>query len=93
MPRDTGLTPSGTATFGEWLRRELDRAGLSQTELARRMGASPGTISTWANGRRVPGAKSGPALAEALGVPPERVRAAAGRWRQAPESPRRLDEP
>lgn len=52
MPRDTGLTPSGTATFGEWLRRELDRAGLSQTELARRMGASPGTISTWANGRR-----------------------------------------
>lgn len=55
-------------TFGVWLRREIRRAGINQTELARRVGTSGGTVSMWAHDQRVPDPGSCDRIADALGV-------------------------
>lgn len=84
--RDTGLKESGHYRFGDWLRREIDRAGLTQAELARMTAIDPGMISHWTNGRRLPAAESCEKLADALGVPRDRVLELAGRWAPEPDA-------
>lgn len=48
----------------------LDRAGLTQRELAVRLGVSRGVVGHWAQGRSKPSPPHVPALARVLGVEP-----------------------
>ena len=57
-------------TFGEVVLLYLDRLGMSQSELARRMGTGRQTVnSIIKSGRRGPTLDTAIAIAEALGVP------------------------
>jgi transcriptional regulator with XRE-family HTH domain len=57
-------------TFGRALRAERERAGLSQSELARRIGMRPGDVSRFARGVREPRLSTLVRLAFGLGVTP-----------------------
>ena len=50
-----------------------ERAGLSRAELARRAGVPVSTLRHWENDRGFPGIPAFLRLAEALGVPAERL--------------------
>lgn len=52
--------------FGEWLKQELARRGWSQTELARQVGTSTGTVSDWVRGVRTPTPESCDRIADVL---------------------------
>lgn len=54
--------------FGRWLAAELDRAGLTGAELARRIGTPRQVVYGWLHGLR-PSAESCQRLADQLGVP------------------------
>src|SRR5580704_13650378 len=56
--------PSGTDSVGERLRELRRRLGLSQEQLARRLGVSFATVNRWESGRTQISAKSLAALAE-----------------------------
>ena len=56
--------PSGTDSVGERLRELRRRLGLSQEQLARRLGVSFATVNRWESGRTQISAKSQAALAE-----------------------------
>lgn len=58
------------ALFRDNLRSLREDAGLSQTELARRMKTFPGVICDLERGRRVPTFGTLAAIAEGLGVTP-----------------------
>jgi transcriptional regulator with XRE-family HTH domain len=65
--------------FGEWLVEEMKKAGIrSQSELARRAGASDAAISDVLSGRRNLGLDLARAIAEALDLDPVDVLYAAG---------------
>jgi transcriptional regulator with XRE-family HTH domain len=65
-------------TFGDWLKAELDVRQMSMSELARRIGTNPGTVSRWASDERKPDYKSCEAIARVLQHPPEVVLTEAG---------------
>lgn len=73
-------------TFGQYLTRRREAAGLTQAELARRAGLTPTYIGFLERGSGPTGVGVGMrprlealgAIAEALGVPPAEVRCAAG---------------
>jgi transcriptional regulator with XRE-family HTH domain len=65
-------------TFGRWLKDELEARRLSMSELARRIGTNPGTVSRWVSDERKPDYKSCEAIALVLTVEPEMVFRKAG---------------
>jgi transcriptional regulator with XRE-family HTH domain len=64
--------------FGDWLREELARREMSMSELARRVGVSPGTVSRWVSNERKPDYRSCEVIARAFEYKPEFVLAQAG---------------
>jgi transcriptional regulator with XRE-family HTH domain len=60
-------------SFGHNLRTLREAAGLSRAELARRAVIPASTLRNWEANRGFPGVQAGLRLAEALGVPPERL--------------------
>jgi putative transcriptional regulator len=60
-------------SFGEHLRTLRLEAGLSRSELARRAGVPVSTLRHWESDRGFPGLATCLRLAEALGVPAERL--------------------
>jgi transcriptional regulator with XRE-family HTH domain len=48
-------------------------AGISQSELARRLGVSQPTVSDWISGKKTPSGDKVLSLAKEMGIPPERV--------------------
>lgn len=55
--------------FDWWLREMLDLRDWTQSDLARRTGASTSLVSGWVNGRKRPSARNAQAIADALDVP------------------------
>lgn len=77
--RSTDSHHSGEATrFATWLRAAMGRQGLTVSELARTIGVSRVTVSTWLGARSRPSPASLASLADALCLPTEMVFAAAG---------------
>ena len=60
-------------SFGRHLRTLRQEAGVSRAALARRAGVSVSTLRHWENGRGFPSMAAFLRLAEALGVPAERL--------------------
>ena len=60
-------------SFGGHLRALRTAVGLSRAEAARRAGVPVSTLRGWENDRGFPDAAAGVRLAEALGVPVERL--------------------
>ena len=50
-----------------YIRKKLEAAGKTMTQLAAELDVSPPTVSDWANGKKLPNADKLPAIAEALG--------------------------
>ena len=73
-----GKKHSNPDRFDEWLRDEMMRRELTQSELARKAGISQTLISQWVNGRRTPSILSAKALADGLDLPIEVVLARLG---------------
>ena len=67
-----------TIELADYLQRELDQRGWSQAELADKAKLDPGIISRALNRGRMPSVESLVAIANALGVRPERVMIGAG---------------
>jgi ribosome-binding protein aMBF1 (putative translation factor) len=59
--------------FPENLRRLMDDAGIDGSELARRVGRTPTTISRWRKGLKEPSFDDTDAIAKALGIPVTRL--------------------
>ena len=55
-------------TFGTWLARQLRRQGMTQSEVADRLGVTRAAVSAWVTGRAEPRAETIRALADVLGV-------------------------
>lgn len=64
--------------FGEWFKRALWRAELTQAEFARRGEFTPGQVSFWARGERLPEPASIQRLAAVLGMDVDEVLSHAG---------------
>jgi len=64
--------------FEHWLQTEMDKRGWSQSELARRAGFFPASLSRVLRGERKLGADMAVGIARALHVRPERVMYQAG---------------
>ena len=64
--------------FSEWLRNWLEEEFMSQSELARQIGAYPSLVSKWVNGVQRPRPEQCRLIAEALGLPLDYVLAHAG---------------
>jgi transcriptional regulator with XRE-family HTH domain len=73
--------------LGAWLKALRERAGLSQQELADRIGVDQASVSRWENGRGEPGVSIAGELADALGVDVHTL--AHPPTPKPPESPRR----
>jgi transcriptional regulator with XRE-family HTH domain len=65
--------------FGEWLRKILIDKGISQTELANRLGLKPPQVSRIISGERGTKLEILDALSDILNVPPEIIYRVAGR--------------
>ena len=80
-------------SFGRHLRTLRQEAGVSRAALARRAGVSVSTLRHWENGRGFPSMAAFLRLAEALGVPAERLAEGvddpAGEATEPPETMRR----
>src|SRR3546814_935497 len=66
---EAGASPVIDEAFGARLQRLRTKAGLSQAEVAKRMGVSPPSISSWEKGRARPKRGRMAKLATILGVP------------------------
>lgn len=64
--------------FGKWLGGILRQRNITQTELARQMKKSKGTVGNWVRGERLPSPASCDQLADVLVLPLEHVLAEAG---------------
>jgi transcriptional regulator with XRE-family HTH domain len=60
-------------SFGQHSRGLREGAGLSRADLARRAGVPASTLRNWEGDRGFPGVRAGLRMAEALGVPVERL--------------------
>ncbi|MFD7287300.1 helix-turn-helix domain-containing protein [Streptomyces sp. NPDC059863] len=65
----------GGEDFGPWLARQLRRLGISQAELAERVGLTRAAVSAWITGRAVPREETMRRIAEAIGAEPSVVHA------------------
>ena len=85
---ETDETPTGE-DFAQILKRLKDEyGGLSDSEVARRIGVSPATVNTWVHRKRVPRNEAITALHEAFPkFSREELSAAAGRKAPGPLSP------
>ena len=59
------------AEFGERIRQQRERLGLSQVELARACGVQQQQVSKWEKGRTIPGRQTLPLLADVLDLVPD----------------------
>lgn len=73
-----GRKHSNPHRFDEWLRDEMLRRELTQSDLARKAGISQTLVSQWVNGKRTPSILSAKALADGLDLPVEVVLARLG---------------
>lgn len=73
------------SNFPEWLKKELESRGLSQSELARSAGVTRAAINGILTGARGPGTDLCNGIARALKIPPEEVYRAAGLLPPAPK--------
>lgn len=64
--------------FSEWLTEQIVARGWTQSELARRAGVTPPTVSRVVSGENRPGHDFVQGVARALGLPPEEVAVRAG---------------
>ncbi|RPK64348.1 Helix-turn-helix protein [Streptomyces sp. ADI96-02] len=62
MRLDTGMD------FGPWLARQLKQSGMSQADLAQRIGLTRAAVSAWITGRATPREETINRIAEALGT-------------------------
>lgn len=62
MRLDTGMD------FGPWLARQLKQSGMSQADLAQRVGMTRAAVSAWITGRATPREETIHKIAEALGT-------------------------
>lgn len=62
------MTAQQGEAFGPWLGRQLRRAGMSQAELAVRLGLTRAAVSAWITGRAEPREETKRAIAEVLGT-------------------------
>ena len=74
-----------------WLQSQIDRREWTQSDFARRVGASTGLVSMWLAGKRVPSPASCDRIADVFGLPVDDVLTLAGH-RPATE-PIRPDDP
>jgi transcriptional regulator with XRE-family HTH domain len=72
------LSVMNVINFSEWLRSQLDTAGITQAELSRRSGLSPSQVSKLLSMQSPPGKTAITAIAGALHIPKETVMRAAG---------------
>lgn len=56
-----------------FIEKYLKDSGISQSELARRLGVSQPTVSDWISGKKRPSGDKVLALATEIGIPPEKV--------------------
>lgn len=52
--------------FGTWLKRQLTRRDLTQSDFARAIDRSPGRVSEWIHGKRIPDPQTCDVIADAL---------------------------
>lgn len=64
--------------MSQWLKQELNKRGMTQAELSRRSGISPGHITKVLNGERGLGEQALRGIADAFHVPPDIVFRKAG---------------
>src|SRR5262249_20999731 len=67
------LLQGNPMSFGSHLRALREEAALSRAGLARRVGVPASTLRNWEGDRGLPGLQASLRLAEALGVPVERL--------------------
>ncbi len=60
-------------SFGEWLWKEMEQRGWSQSEMCRRCGIAQASLGRLLSGKRNPGAKACLGIANALNYSPEAV--------------------
>lgn len=65
--------PGTDLTFGRNLKRHRKERGITQTELAEKIGVTKGCISNWERGYRDPGVSEIYAASEALGIDPKKL--------------------
>jgi transcriptional regulator with XRE-family HTH domain len=64
-----GASPNPAASFGDWLSAAMRERGLSQAEIARRIGVDDAQVSRWRRGLVVPSVGHLQRIAAALDVP------------------------
>ncbi|MDF2705564.1 MAG: hypothetical protein K0R62_1216 [Nonomuraea muscovyensis] len=77
-----------TETFAQVIAELMAHYGVNGSDVARAIGGSPSTVSTWVNGKKVPRDETVRSLAEAYpAFSVQRLSAAAGRKAPAPLAP------
>ncbi|PWK62123.1 helix-turn-helix domain-containing protein [Roseicyclus mahoneyensis] len=87
-----GWYDGDTATFGDRMTGAREAAGLSQTELARRMGVKVKTVQGWENDQSEPRANKLQMLAGMLGVSIMWLLTGRGDGLDGPETPEALSD-
>lgn len=92
MPDDQDWYGADTATFGDRLAGAREAAGLSQKELATKLGVRPKVIAGWENDLGEPRANRLQMLAGILGVSMSWLLTGAGEGLDAPGTPGEISE-
>lgn len=87
-----GWYDGDTATFGDRMTGAREAAGLSQTDLARRMGVKVKTVRAWENDQSEPRANKLQMLAGMLGVSIMWLLTGRGDGLEGPETPEPLSD-
>lgn len=78
--------------FNTWLMREMEKRGMNQTDLAKRGGFNPASLSRVLNGTRKIGLDMAVAIARALKMRPERIMYEAGLIASVPDEDAIIEE-